>query len=239
MNIAVIFAGGVGQRMNAGIKPKQFLELHGKPIIIHTIEHFEEHEEIDGIVLVCLDSWINYLEKLLVKFSITKVKSIVPGGETGQLSIYNGLKKAGELYDDDSIVLIHDGVRPIINGDLISRNINSVKNKGNAITVSAAIETITIKTEKSEEVGEIIDRSKCQLAKAPQSFYLKDIIAAHEKALSINKTDYIDSACIMRDSGKTLYTVECQPDNIKITTPLDFYTFRAIVDAKENSQIFG
>lgn len=238
MNIAVIFAGGVGQRMNSGIKPKQFLELHGKPIIIHTIEHFEEHDEIEAIVLVCLENWIKYLEKLILKFSITKVKAIVPGGETGQLSIYNGLKKAEEICKD-SIVLIHDGVRPIINGELISNNIKSVKEKGNAITVSPAIETITIKTEKTDQVGEIIDRSKCQLAKAPQSFYLKDIIGAHRKALSINKIDYIDSACIMRDSGANLYTVECLPDNIKITTPLDFYTFRAIVDAKENSQIFG
>lgn len=239
MNVAVIFAGGVGQRMNSKTKPKQFLELYGKPIIIYTLEQFDNHPEIDGIVVSCLESWVPYLEKLLDKFSIKKVKGIVPGGNTGQDSIYNGIKKVHELFPEDSIILIHDAVRPIIDEKLISENIASVKKNGNAITVAPAIETITIKNDNDSHIGDIVNRSKCQLAKAPQSFVLKDILLAHEKAREEGKHDFIDSACIMRYYGHELYTVLGESDNIKITTPVDFYTFRAIVDARENSQIFG
>ena len=114
MNIAVIFAGGVGSRMHSKDRPKQFLEMYNKPI--HTLEYFENHSMIDAIVVVCIKDWIPYLNKLLYKFRIEKVKSVVPGGETGQLSIYNGLKSAKQIAKDEkSIVLIHDGVRPLIN----------------------------------------------------------------------------------------------------------------------------
>ena len=97
MNIAVIFAGGVGSRMHSKERPKQFLEMYNKPIIIHTLEHFEYHRDIDAIVVVCIESWIPYLKNILYKFRIEKVKLIVPGGDTGQLSIYNGLKAAKKL----------------------------------------------------------------------------------------------------------------------------------------------
>lgn len=136
MNIAVIFAGGVGSRMHSKDRPKQFLEMYNKPIIIHTLEYFENHSMIDAIVVVCIKDWIPYLNKLLYKFRIEKVKSVVPGGETGQLSIYNGLKSAKQIAKDEkSIVLIHDGVRPLINEKVISDNIQSVIKYGSATSV--------------------------------------------------------------------------------------------------------
>ena len=101
MNIAVIFAGGVGSRMHSKDRPKQFLEMYNKPIIIHTLEHFENHSMIDAIVVVCIKEWIPYLNKLLYKFRIEKVKSVVPGGTTGQLSIYNGLKSAKQIAKNE------------------------------------------------------------------------------------------------------------------------------------------
>jgi len=238
MNIALIFAGGTGQRMNSKTRPKQFLELHGKPIIIYTLENFDQHPDIDAIVVVCLKGWIYYLKKLLAKFAITKVTHIVEGGETGQNSIFNGLKVIHDNYPEDSVVLIHDGVRPLIDQQLITDNIECVLKHGSAISVSPAIETITLKSENGK-VGEIIERSKCELAKAPQSFFLKDIYAAHLKAQADNYTEAIDSATLMRHYGHELYTVQSSPENIKITTPSDFYTFRAMLDARENSQIFG
>ena len=103
-NVAVIFAGGTGQRMNTRTRPKQFLELHGKPIIVYTLEAFDRHSEIDGIVVVMLESWIGYTKELIRKFGIEKVKKIVPGGSSGQESIYNGLCAASEFYCDDDIV---------------------------------------------------------------------------------------------------------------------------------------
>ena len=123
MNIAIIFAGGTGQRMNTKTKPKQFLELHGKPIIIYTLEHFEHHELINGIIVVCVEGWIDYCKELINKFHINKVKAIIPGGETGMLSRYMGVNKAAELYPKDTICLMHDGVRPLIDHEIISKNI--------------------------------------------------------------------------------------------------------------------
>lgn len=125
MNIACIFAGGVGSRMRSKEIPKQFLYIHGKPIIIHTLEIFENHKDIDCIVVACKDEWIDHLKKLLEKFKITKVKSITGGGKTGQLSIYNTLIEAEKLTsDDNSIVLIHDGVRPLITEKLLQIILN-------------------------------------------------------------------------------------------------------------------
>lgn len=238
MNIAIIFAGGTGQRMNTASKPKQFLELHGKPIIIYTLEHFQNHPDIDGIVLVCLESWIGYCKELLKKYHITKVQAVVPGGNSGQASIYNGLDAANTLYPDDSVVLIHDGVRPLINEQTISEDIACVHENGSAITVSPAIETIVLKQEDGH-VGEIVDRSHCEMAKAPQCFYLRDIYNAHIKAKAEGLNDFIDSASIMKHYGFNLSTVVGPAENIKITTPSDFYVFRAIIDARENMQILG
>ena len=143
MNIGVIFAGGVGKRMNSRVKPKQFINVYGKPIIIHTLELFDNHEEIDAIAVACLEDWIPYLEELLEKFNIKKVKKIVPGGASGQESIYNGLKAAEEIAGGEkSIVLIHDGVRPLIHAKTISDNIASVKEHGSAITSVTVKETV-------------------------------------------------------------------------------------------------
>lgn len=239
MNTAVIFAGGTGKRMNTKSIPKQFLELHGKPVIIYTLEKFDNHPEIDQIVLVCLESWIPYARKLLSKFQITKVADVVPGGKTGQESIYNGIAAAHRLSSDASdIVLIHDGVRPMIDEDTITSCLSCVREHGNAITTTPAIETIFVNGQDGQ-VGDIFNRSRCTMARAPQCFYLKDIYAAHQKAKAEGKADFIDSAMLMQYYGANLYTVDGPVENIKITTPMDFYLFRAMLDAKENMQIVG
>lgn len=123
MNIAVIFAGGTGQRMNSKTRPKQFLELHEKPILVYTLEAFQKHEEIDGIILVTLKDWINYCLELKEKYHLTKLKSIIPGGKTATESAFNGLARANELFPSDSIVLIHDGVRPLVDEETITKRI--------------------------------------------------------------------------------------------------------------------
>ncbi len=240
MNIALIFAGGSGTRMNTKSKPKQFLEMNGKAIIIHTLEYFEYCKDIDGIVVVCIAEWIDYLNNLLERNHITKVKAVVAGGSTGQESIYNGICAAHNIAGDieDSIVLIHDGVRPLISNQLILDNIDTVKECGNAITVTPATETI-IQVDDNKEVKNVVDRSSCYTAKAPQSFYLKDIYEAHLKAREEGHNNMIDSATLMRFYGHTLHTVEGPVENIKITNPTDFYVFRSIYEARENSQIFG
>ena len=182
---------------------------------------------------------MDYAKALLKKYGIDKVSAIVPGGESGQESIYHGVRKAEKLYGGEHVVLIHDGVRPLITPELITDCIESVKKNGSAITVSPAIETIFLKEEESNQVGQIFNRSKCEMAKAPQYFKLQDIYEAHEHARAEGRNDFIDSASLMQHYGHPLFTVKGPAENIKITTPSDFYVFRAIMDAKENLQILG
>ena len=236
---ALIFAGGTGSRMNTKTLPKQFLELHGKPIIIHTIEHFEDHPAVSDIVVVCVDGWLDYCRDLLARFNIKKVSQVVPGGETGQMSIFNGLSVLREKYkNDDDYVLIHDGVRPLIDGGIISKNIEAAKKYGAAITVKPVIETV-IQVDEADVINQVIERSTCQTAVAPQTFALSKIHSLHLKAQAENQFDMTDSATLTRYFGLPLHTVMGGSENIKITTPSDFYIFRAIYEARENAQIFG
>lgn len=237
MNISLIFAGGVGARMNTRTRPKQFLELNGKPIIIYTLEVFEKHPEIDAIVVVCVEEWIPYLKKLLTKHEITKVEAIVGGGETGQDSIYNGLVAISEKFELSSTVLIHDGVRPLINEETISDNIRLVAETGSCITCIPTIETFIVKDESG--LLNIPERKDSLIARAPQSFRLEDILSSHNKARAEGRHDFIDSCSMMNYYGYKLSTTIGPMENIKITTPTDFFIFRAMEEVRENSQIFG
>lgn len=241
MNIAVIFAGGSGLRMNTKSRPKQFLEFNGKPIIIYTTELFDNHPLIDAIVIVCIKDWIPFLDKMLRKFEINKVIKVVPGGDSGQSSIYNGLC-AAETYaksnnDKNPIVLIHDGVRPLITEDTISDNIRMVNVYGSCITCIPAYETFIVKN--SDSTINIPNRSDSLIARAPQSFRLENIISLHRRALSESKSDFIDSCSMMNYYGYSINTIIGPIENIKITTPMDFYIFRTLIQVHENQQIFG
>ncbi|HGD0439491.1 TPA: 2-C-methyl-D-erythritol 4-phosphate cytidylyltransferase [Streptococcus agalactiae] len=238
MNIGVIFAGGVGRRMNTKGKPKQFLEVHGKPIIVHTIDIFQNTEAIDAVVVVCVSDWLDYMNNLVERFNLMKVKAVVAGGETGQMSIFKGLEAAEQLATDDAVVLIHDGVRPLINEEVINANIQSVKETGSAVTSVRAKETVVLVNDSSK-ISEVVDRTRSFIAKAPQSFYLSDILSIERDAISKGITDAIDSSTLMGMYNRELTIVEGPYENIKITTPDDFYMFKALYDARENEQIYG
>lgn len=240
MNYAIIFAGGIGSRMNSKAKPKQFLEIHGKPILIHTIEHFEDHHEIDAICVVVVKEWIEYTKKIIDKFNFKKVKWVIPGGSSALESQYYGLCAINEYVncEESDIVLIHDGVRPLIDEQLISKCIRNVKEYGSAVTVAPAIETI-IRCDDNHKIKDTFMRSECQLARAPQCFYLQEIINVHEIARKETEYNFIDSTSMMLYFGKSVYTVEGPSENIKVTNPADFYICKALLDARENSQIYG
>ena len=144
MNIAIIFAGGRGNRMHEYSRPKQFLEYRGKAVVTYTIEAFQRHPLIDGIIVVSLESWIPYMKQQIENNHLTKVVEVLACGTTGQDSIYNGLECAARLYPDDTIVLLHDGVRPLVTGLTIAENIRIVKEKGNCVTCVPATETFII-----------------------------------------------------------------------------------------------
>lgn len=237
MAVALIFAGGTGKRMNTRSKPKQFLEMYGKPVIIYTLEHFEYHEEIESITVVCIKDYIEELRGLLQRFGITKVKRIVPGGDTGHDSIYLGLEAMNDSANADDIILIHDGVRPLINQDLITENIRAVKKYGNAITCEAARESV-VSSIDGENIVDVPPRAQMYTAKAPQSFLYGDILQLYEAAHR-DGVKSIDSAHLCSIYHKAMHLVKSTKNNMKITEPADFYICRALYDAIEGQQIFG
>lgn len=241
-NIAIIFAGGVGQRLSNGENslPKQFLKINDKPIIIHTLELFEEHDMIDKIYIAIHPDYYDYMQDLVKHYYITKTAGIVKGGATGQDSIYNALKLAQSENNDDSIVLIHDGVRPNITRDVISENINCAKTKGNAITCTSCFETILV-SENGINPEHVPYRKHTYAAQAPQSFHLGEIIKAHEYTRKTNPqyTDIVDSCTLFKTLNKPTYMIKGNRGNIKITTIEDLYILRALIRYKEDVEAFG
>lgn len=237
MNIAVLFAGGVGSRMKVGAVPKQFLEIHGKPIIVHTLQHFESHPEIDAIAVSILPEGREEFERLVHRFDITKVRWIVDGGATGQESRHNALRTVAIEAPADSIVLVHDGVRPLIDADLISRNIAMAKEKGNAITSSKINETIVVA--EGDTIDSVLPREHLYAARAPQTFHLGEILDLYDRTVAEGENDTIDSASVMQRHGRTLYHVEGPLSNIKVTTGDDLHIARTFFSIIENRELFG
>lgn len=232
---ALVFAGGTGQRMTGSDRPKQFLEIAGKPIIIHTIEQFAYHNEINHITVVCIESWVEALKQLLMRKSYCNLVDVIPGGSTGQESIFNGLQHIHNLCaktdESQSIVLIHDGVRPLVDKKTISSCIRSVKEQGSAITVVPAIETIAILSDNGS-ISNIVNRADCVMARAPQGFWLEDILKAHIRARKEN-LEFIDSLSMMLHYGHAVVPVEGSYENIKVTTPIDYFTCKALMDMRD------
>lgn len=223
--------------MNRDGRPKQFLELRGKPIIIYTLEIFERHPEIDAIVVACVEDWIPYMQDLIKKYELKKVVNVVPGGTTGQDSIFSALDECVSKFPKDSIVLIHDGVRPLINAQTITDNIECVQSRGSCITCVPTIETFIISN--SNDHFSIPDRKDSLIARAPQSFRLGEIYSAHIKARKEGKHDFIDSCSMMNHYGQKLATVMGPIENIKITTPMDYFVFKTMFEVNETREVFG
>lgn len=238
-NIAIIFAGGSGVRMGAG-KPKQFLEVDGRPIIIHTLDIFEDHPAIDEIYIACKEDYIGKLKKLVTRFNITKVKEIVPGGTTALGSAYNALTAAKKNNEDDAIVLIHDGVRPCITAELIDDVIKATEEVGAVATCTPLFETPVI-SKGGELVEESPRRADCYTAQAPQSFRLGAILEAHEETRKDNPEyeDIVDSCTLLRKLGKNVAIVKGPRSNIKVTTPEDLYIFKAMLEYQGTKDTFG
>lgn len=236
-NIAVVFAGGVGSRMQRTTQPKQFLEIHGRPVIAHTLEKFQEHPDIDAIAVAILSDYREYMQQIIDRYDLNKVRWIVDGGATGQESRHRALQTVANDFDSDDLVLIHDGVRPLIDEDLITRNIASAQQFGSAITCTKMTETVTVA--KGEGIGEVIPRDPLWSAQAPQTFKLGEALAAYDRAVADGQNDSIDSCTLMHGYGHFLHRVEGPRTNIKITTASDYYICRTFLTLIEDREAFG
>ncbi len=235
MNIAIIFAGGSGTRMKTHGLPKQFLKIEGKTIIVKTLENFEINKQIDKIYIACKEDWIDYLKEEIEQSGIKKVVKIVKGGESGQDSIFNALYAAYEENPKDSIVLIHDGVRPFISQELINQNIEDVEKYGTSITVTPCFET-AIQSSNGELVEEVPKRSEMYTAQAPQCFRLGQIVEVHQKVRQTEKgyDGAVDSCNLMRNNGYPVHMTMGPRNNIKVTTPTDYYLIQALYKYKKD-----
>lgn len=234
-NIALIIGGGVGARMNQDI-PKQFLNVYDKPVIVYTMEAFQQHPEIDAIEVVCLDGWQKMLTAYAKQFGIAKLENIVCGGKNGQDSIRNGLYDISERHKGDDVVLIHDAIRPMLSKEIISDNVRVCREFGNAITVIPCTAAM-LKTYDSLSSVEQVPRDNLKITQTPQSFFLKDIIAAHEEALEKGITNSVASCTMYIELGKKLYLSKGSEKNIKLTTADDLEIFKALLKEKQESWI--
>ena len=231
MNIVIIFAGGKGIRMGADI-PKQFLELDGETILANTVRRFNSNNNIDKIYISTIKDYIPYVKKMMQEYEFYKVADVIEGGETALDSQYLALEKASEEAENnpkDSIVLMHDGVRPFISDEIIDKTINNVIKYGNTITAVPATETVFI-SKDGATIEKIPPRQNCYLAKAPQGYRLGELLDAFKqiKASKDGYGDCTDSCSLMRKCGKNIHYVIDSEHNIKITKPIHYEIATAI-----------
>lgn len=232
MNYLILLAGGIGSRLGAGI-PKQFVEVFGKPVIAYTMQKYQEHPEIDGIELVCVDGFQDELKKIAEDNQITKVIKIVKGGSEYERSIMNGVEGLKGIAKPDDIVMIHWAASPFVTEDIISDNIRVCKEKGNAMSASPAY--LLYGKNDGDRSNQNINRDTFKILAAPQSFMYKNIVSIYEE---VNKRDLLNkieahTTAIMTELGIPIYFSKGSQTNIKITTKEDLELFTGYVLAQK------
>lgn len=232
MNIALILAGGSGERMHQDI-PKQFLNVYDKPVIVYTLEAFEKHSDIDAIAVVCITGWEQILLAYARQFRITKLRHVVPGGDCGQASIRNGLMELKRHFSDEDTVLIHDAIRPMVSQEIISDCIVKANQYGSAIATIPCAEAM-LETEDRVSTRSSYPRERLMRTQTPQGFSLGTILKAHERALELGIRNSVASCTLMVEIGETVYFSAGSEKNIKLTTTDDIEIFKALLGAKKD-----
>ena len=230
MNIAMIIAGGKGSRMHQDI-PKQFLTVNEKPVIIYTLEVFQKHPAVDEIVVVCIEGWEKILWAYIKQFGLSKVRAIVPGGQCGQASIYQGLQEIGKDHDMDDIVLVHDAIRPLVSEEIISDCINTTIEHGCGIACIPCVEVMLVSKDQQTS-AEVFDRDSLKRTQTPQGFRLGKLQALHEEARKRGVTDSIASCMLMIEMGERVHFCKGSEKNLKLTTVEDIDIFKALLLAR-------
>lgn len=227
MNLAIVIAGGSGTRMGLDI-PKQFVNIYDKPVIIYTLEGFERHPMIDEIEVVCIDGWHDVLKAYARQFGINKLKRVVSGGKTGQESIRNGVFALEGYLSDDDTVIIHDGIRPLVDKEVLTDVIVTCRKYGNAVTSMPYNEQIFVVDDELSTV-KYIPRETIRRVATPQAYKFGKLDKAYheafEKKIGIYGSSYTNT--MMADLGERLYFAAGSDKNIKLTTRDDLELFKA------------
>ena len=233
MNIAIIIAGGVGTRTGNKI-PKQFINVNDKPIIIYTLEKFQNHPLIDAIEVVCLDGWHDVLSAYAEQYGIAKLRYIISGGNSSQQSIKIGLDNLYEVCGKEDVVVIHDGIRPMVDEKVITSCIETCKRDGNGVTAYPVYEQI-FETEDEKTTYKYIPREGLRIVQTPQAYKYDEISNIYregfEKSIGIHGSAYANT--LMSDMGRKLYFSVGSTKNIKITTKDDIAIFKAMLNAEK------
>lgn len=231
-NVALIIAGGSGNRMHQDI-PKQFLTVNERPVIVYTLEAFEKHPEIDAIAVVCIAGWEQVLWAYAKQFNISKLQYVVPGGQNGQGSIRNGVFELEKHFEKDDLVLIHDAIRPMVGAEIISDNIRVATKYGNAVTVIPCAEAMMQTEDGVVSVGSY-PRDRLKRTQTPQAFRIGDICDLHRRALEAGITNSVASCTLKIEMGEQVYFSAGSEKNIKLTTVEDIDIFKALLAAKRS-----
>lgn len=234
-NIVILTAGGIGSRTHQDI-PKQFLNVENKPILVYTLEAFQNHPNIDEICVSILEGWDQILWAYAKQFNITKLKYVVTGGATGQESIFNGLKTIRKDHEDTDVVIIHDGNRPMIEPDIITDNLVKQKKYGSAVAAIPCTEVVFVSENKIDSSCSI-PRENLQRTQTPHSYYLGDLWNAHMEAQKKNIKNMAATCSLMEALGKKTYFSRGSEKNLKITTVDDIEIFKALLNAKKDKWI--
>ncbi|WP_368646170.1 2-C-methyl-D-erythritol 4-phosphate cytidylyltransferase [Alkalibacterium putridalgicola] len=234
MNIAMIMASGKGLRMGQHI-PKQFINVKDKPVIVYTLEKFEKHPQIDKILVVCLEGWENALSAYAQQFNLTKLEWIVTGSTERQKSILNGLEKLKAEAGSDDLIILHDGVRPLVSLDIISDLVVTASTYGNAVSSLPIVDQV-VKRDDDFTTSESIPRDQLKIVTTPQAYKLRDILSTYERAYedgrAISGNHSINT--LMHEYGKKLYFSKGSELNIKLTSIQDIYWFKAMLEAEKS-----
>lgn len=234
MKIAILTASGVGSRTKQDI-PKQFIHVENKPIIIYTLEKFQNHPDIDEICVVILKGWEEMLKAYAEQFGITKLKYIVNGGESGQESIYNGLNAIKTSYPDEEVtVLIHDGNRPLVSNEIIDDALKTYEKYGNAVAAIPVVEVVFVVDETQDICStESLNRDLLKRTQTPHVYNLNSILSLHNKALENGITDVAASCQLMQLFGLKSYFSLGSEKNLKITTLDDLEIFKSLLNSEQ------
>ncbi|MFS9140846.1 MULTISPECIES: IspD/TarI family cytidylyltransferase [Streptococcus] len=238
MKIALLTASGIGSRIKQDI-PKQFIHVDNRPLIIHTLEKFQNHPNIDEICVVVLKGWEEMLKTYARQFNITKLKYIVNGGETGQLSIYNGLNEIKKKNVDRQVtVLIHDGNRPMVSNEIIDDAFSTYSRYGNAVAAIPCVEvTFVLDNESENHSISSLKRELLRRTQTPHIYNLDDILELHNRAIENGITEVAASCELMKMFGKETYFSMGSEKNLKITTLDDLEIFKALLKSKKENWI--
>lgn len=231
MIVALITAAGVGSRMNLEI-PKQFLHVDNKPLIVYTLEKFQNNPSIDAIIVVTLPSWIDVLKAYSKQYGITKLKWVVPGGETGQESIHNGIVELSKELKNDDVVMIHDGNRCMVSSEIISNSLAVYKEKGSAVTSIPCVEAV-FRSDNGFDSTETIPREQLFRTQTPHTYSLGKLLWAHNEAEKRGIKSTAASCTLMSELGETVYFSKGSEENLKITTMDDLKIFEALLHSNK------